>query len=87
MSYTGAVNGPPVNVVGIHRNNDVSHYLVDGQLEFIKIAVQLIDVGVVIVGRICEQLRAPPDRSLLRTVENSHCLATTSPYMQQVTMT
>ena len=58
MSYTGAINGPPVNVVGVHRNDNVSHYLVDGQCEFIKIAVQLIDVGVVIVGRVCELLQA-----------------------------
>ena len=58
MSYTGAVDGPPVNVVGVHQNDDVSHYLVGGQHEFIKIAVQLINVGVVIVGRICELLQA-----------------------------
>ena len=45
-------------VEGKKRNNDVSHYLVDGQLEFIKVAVQLVNVGVVIVHCICELLQA-----------------------------
>ena len=58
MSYTGAVNGSPVNVVGIHQNDDVAHYLVDSQREFIKVAIQLINVGVVIVSHICELLQA-----------------------------
>ena len=58
MSYTGAIDGPSVNVVGVHRNDDVSHYLVDGQHEFIKVAVQLINVRVIIVSCICKLLQA-----------------------------
>ena len=58
MSYAGAVDGPQVNVVGVHRNDNVSHYLVDGQREFIKVAVQLVNVGMVIVGHVCELLQA-----------------------------
>ena len=59
MSYTGAVNGPLVNVMGVHRNDNVSHYLVDGQREFIKIAVQLIDVGMLIVDASVSSFRPP----------------------------
>ena len=56
--YAGAIDGPPVNVVGVHQNDDVSHYLVNGQREFIKVAIQLVNVGMVIVGHVCELLQA-----------------------------
>ena len=58
MPHTGAVNGPPVDVVDIHRNDDVSHNLVDGKHELREVAIQLVDICVVIVGRICKLLQA-----------------------------
>ena len=44
--------------MSVHLDNDVSHHLVDGQGEFLNIAVQLIDFGVAIVGRVCKLLQA-----------------------------
>ena len=58
MPYTGAVNGSPVNVVGIHRNDDVLHDLVNGERKLMEVAVQLVNVSVIIVGRVCELLQA-----------------------------
>ena len=58
MPYTGTINGPPVNVVGIHRNNDVPHDLVDGKHKPMEVAIQLVNVSVIIVGRVCELLQA-----------------------------
>ena len=58
MPYTGTVNGPPVDVVGIHRNDDVLHNLVHGKHELVEVAIQLVDICVVIVSCICELLQA-----------------------------
>ena len=58
MPYTGAINGPPVDVVGVHRNDDVPHNLVDGKHELVEVAIQLVDICVVIVGHVCELLQA-----------------------------
>ena len=58
MPYTGVVNGSPVNVVGIHRNDNVSHNLVDGERKLVEVAIQLVNVSVIIGGCICEFLQA-----------------------------
>ena len=58
MPYTDTVNGPPVNVVGVHQNDNVLHNLVDGKRELIEVAIQLVDICVVIGGHICELLQA-----------------------------
>ena len=111
MSYTGAVNGPLVNVVGVHQNDNVPHNLVDGKRELVEVAIQLVDICVVIVSCICELpqaaklydhhrdkpvsrnttirmiVRAPPDRSLLCTAGNSHCLVTSLPCMRWAAVT
>ena len=58
MPYTGAVNGPLVNVVGVHRNDDVPHDLVNGKHKLMEVAIQLVNVSVIIVSRVCKLLQA-----------------------------
>ena len=58
MPYTGTVNGPPVNVVGVHQNDEVPHDLVDGKHKLMEVAIQLVNVSVIIVGNVCELLQA-----------------------------
>ena len=38
MSYTGMVDRPLVNVMCVHRHNDVTHDLVDGECKLVEIA-------------------------------------------------
>ena len=57
MPYTGAVNGPPVNVVDVHRNDHVLHDLVDGERKLMEVAIQLVNVSVIIVGCVCDLLQ------------------------------
>ena len=49
MANTGAVDGPQVNIMGVHGNNDVPHHLVKRQHEFVIVPIQCIEVVVVIV--------------------------------------
>ena len=55
MPNTGTVNGPPVDVVGVHQNDNVLHNLVDGKHELVEVAIQLVDI----CGNCWPCLRAP----------------------------
>ena len=58
MPNTGAIDGPEVHIVCVHRHNDVLHDLFNGEGELVEVPIQLVYITVIFVSHISELIQA-----------------------------